>query len=377
MTRLSGLAGVSAVTATVTLLAVQPVSFGRGAPTLFLVVVGGWLFMRGVFLAGAGLFAAADDDRGWRLWLVPVQVVLGFGALYAAIWRLDPGSLVGAGLEPPLWRFSLFAATLGGAGDVAPEGVVANAAVIAEMAVAALAAGALVRRLHRPTGWIVGAVAVVLAAGIVLSLGEERRYRPGFERGIAGGDIRGARDLAADSVTLRSPAAARRAREAGMTVTLRPRVPMRRLPGFAGRAQRAGADRLVMDGPADATRRWRRTIAAVRRRFDGSLTYAARWDHVDDVGFWDELDVIGVDGPRPLPDDEHAWTELVDDVDDVHARHGKDVLLTEIGYADAGEDAVEAALVVWAEPDWAAGMSWREDSATGSAGERIREWYSE
>ena len=55
----------------VTLLILQPVSFGRGAPSFFLIVFGGWLFVRGLFLAGAALFAAADDEKGetWRLWL--------------------------------------------------------------------------------------------------------------------------------------------------------------------------------------------------------------------------------------------------------------------------------------------------------------------
>ena len=215
--RLRGLAGIGAVTATVTLLALQPVTFDRGAPTVFLVVVGTWLFLRGAFLAAAGLFAAADDsDDDWRVWLVPFQIVLGFGALYAALWRLDPGSLVGAGLEPPLREFTVFAASFGGFGGIAPESTVARVALLGEVVVVAVMVGALVRRLHRPTGWVVGAVAIVLVGGIALSFGEERRLRPEFERGItltaygaeayatdeAYNAMREARDLGAEWVTI-------------------------------------------------------------------------------------------------------------------------------------------------------------------------------
>ena len=61
--RLKGVAGVGAITATATLLALQPVSIGRGAPAVLLVVVGSWLFVGerlsrsqwlGVFVALAG-----------------------------------------------------------------------------------------------------------------------------------------------------------------------------------------------------------------------------------------------------------------------------------------------------------------------------------
>lgn len=183
--RLTGLAGVSAVTATLTLLALQWVSFGRGAPTVLLVLLGGWLFTRGAFLAGAGLFTAAEaDDHKWRLWLVPLQVVLGFGALYAAIWRLDPGSLVGAGLEPPLARFSLFAATLGAAGHVSPEETIAQIALAGEVAAIAIVAGALVRRIRRPAGWAVGAAVLVAVGGTAIAITQERKLPGDFQRGV-------------------------------------------------------------------------------------------------------------------------------------------------------------------------------------------------
>jgi hypothetical protein len=41
-------------------------------------------------------------------------------------------------------------------------------------------------------------------------------------------------------------------------------------------------------------RYWRELIAETRRHYDGPLTYAANFDQVAEVGFWDALDAIGV-----------------------------------------------------------------------------------
>lgn len=481
--RLNGVASIGAITATATLLALQPVSIGRGAPTVLLVVVGGWLFIRGLFLAGAALFTAAEDDRNWRLWLVPLQVVLGFGALYAALWRLDAGSLVGAGFEPSLSRFSLFAATLGAAGRIAPEEPLAELALAVEVALIALIVGALVRRLHRRTGWVVGAMVVVAAGGIALVVGLERRLPSDFQRGVsltaygrteyedpdAARALRAASELGAERVALtpawyqpgprsaairphpeRTPSAEsveatiERARDMNMEVTLKPHLNLRRgtyrgaiaprhvarwfasyermLLFYADLAERSGAGQLVvgteLEGVSGHTRRWRSLIKRVRGRFTGKLTYAANYDEVVRVRFWDALDLIGVDAYYPLSDDREAdvadlieaWKKPVGRIERLHERWGKDVLLTEIGYpsaesalrtpyearggrdTDIQERAVEAALAAWAERPWVAGMYWWEWSTSPSeitdgdigfalngkpAAGVIEEWYSD
>lgn len=496
MGRLSRLSSVSAVTATVTLLLLQPVSFGRGAPTLFLVVAGGWLFVRGLFLTGAALFAAADGDEqpAWRLLLVPLQIVLGFGALYAAIWRLEPGALVGAGLEPPLRRFSGFAATLGGAGGISPEEPAAQLALLAEVIVLAIAAGALVRRWRKPVGWVAGASALVLAGGLALWTGEDPRLRDGFERGVtltgfhrdayagreAADAVRAARDLGASSVTIvptwyqgkrhyhgvgpdeqRTPTdesveqIIRHARDLGLEVTLKPHVDVLdgsyrgeivpddldawfesytgMLARYSDLAERAGASQFVVGTELERlsvhTERWRKLVDGVRARFNGRLTYAANWTEVAKIRFWDALDRIGVDAYYPLSNDGEersvsdliqAWSDFepprerrrdyVSELERLHGRYDKPLLLTEIGYPSAASAArtpyevggkpdpelqrrlVEAALAVWAEPDWVAGISWwhwtsepsklverdRSHALNGKpAAARIREWYSD
>lgn len=45
---------------------------------------------------------------------------------------------------------------------------------------------------------------------------------------------------------------------------------------------------------------WRALIAAVRGVYRGPLSYAANFDQVDEVGFWDALDAIGVNAYYPL-----------------------------------------------------------------------------
>ncbi len=88
---------------------------------------------------------------------------------------------------------------------------------------------------------------------------------------------------------------------------------------------------------------WRRLIAEVRTVYDGELTYAANWyDDFEQVPFWDALDVVAVQAyfpltetPSPTLDELRAgWGAHKQAVEAVHARTGKPVVFTEIGYRD-------------------------------------------
>lgn len=132
---------------------------------------------------------------------------------------------------------------------------------------------------------------------------------------------------------------------------------------------------------------WRQIVAAVRGKYSGPLTYAANWDEVDQVQFWDDLDLIGVDAYYPLasegqtPTEEDlvaAWATPIGNLEATSDRWGKPILLTEIGYptqADAAahpfevregepEDqaaqatAYRAAFEAFADVDWLRGMNW-------------------
>ncbi len=96
--------------------------------------------------------------------------------------------------------------------------------------------------------------------------------------------------------------------------------------------------RTVTDCPDD----WRRLISKFRELCPGPLTYAVNWwGDYDVVEFWDELDYIGINAFFPLTLEEEA-TDLAtlsagaravaDQIETVHKRTGKPVLLTEVGF---------------------------------------------
>lgn len=100
-----------------------------------------------------------------------------------------------------------------------------------------------------------------------------------------------------------------------------------------------GSELVSMERHAD---RWRALIADVRGVFRGELTYSANWDHFEPIGFWDALDVAGLNGYHPLvraagaATDEEAllagWRPFAQRVARWHRAVGKPFVFTEIGY---------------------------------------------
>ena len=88
---------------------------------------------------------------------------------------------------------------------------------------------------------------------------------------------------------------------------------------------------------------WRQLIADVRNVYSGQLTYAANWDAVDKVPFWDALDLIGVQAYFPLAESQSQatpqtisknWKRHLATLRTLSNQHdGKRVLFTEIGYS--------------------------------------------
>jgi hypothetical protein len=96
-------------------------------------------------------------------------------------------------------------------------------------------------------------------------------------------------------------------------------------------------------------REWRRLIAEVREVYSGRLTYAANFDEYREVGFFDALDVIGINAYFPLrelPDPEATdetlareleggWRRVFAEIDEFRTAQAvadKPVLFTELGY---------------------------------------------
>jgi len=105
------------------------------------------------------------------------------------------------------------------------------------------------------------------------------------------------------------------------------------------------ADAFVVGTELDRTIRfedqWRAIIGHVHEITNAPLTYAAGWDHFEDVAFWDALDVVGIQAYFPLTDVEDpptqedldaAWTKLVDRLEAYSARHNRRIVFTELGY---------------------------------------------
>jgi hypothetical protein len=85
---------------------------------------------------------------------------------------------------------------------------------------------------------------------------------------------------------------------------------------------------------------WRRLIARVRGVYRGRLTYCANWHEAEAVAFWDALDFVGVQAYYPLRIQgpptpaaiRGAWIPIVTQLEALHARTGKPIVFTEVGY---------------------------------------------
>ncbi|WPO36280.1 hypothetical protein R9C00_02340 [Flammeovirgaceae bacterium SG7u.111] len=85
---------------------------------------------------------------------------------------------------------------------------------------------------------------------------------------------------------------------------------------------------------------WEGLINKVRGCFKGKVTYASNWDNYQNVGFWDKLDYIGVDGYFPLSEQKSptldelltGWEKPKNELVAFAEKHEKLLLFTEIGY---------------------------------------------
>ncbi|HEU4724689.1 MAG TPA: hypothetical protein VFU59_05245, partial [Candidatus Eisenbacteria bacterium] len=123
---------------------------------------------------------------------------------------------------------------------------------------------------------------------------------------------------------------------------------------YAVLAESAGVDLLVIG--AELTRattrhpaEWRALIAETRRVYHGPLTYAANWyEEAEGIAFWDLLDFIGIQAYYPLTKQggadraelERGWAAPVASLERLHARWGKQIVFTEVGWKSTADGAV-------------------------------------
>ena len=161
-------------------------------------------------------------------------------------------------------------------------------------------------------------------------------------------------------------------------------------------AEREGLDGLFVGHElASATAadpaRWLQMIAGVRRLYGGLVSYAANWDEAPRVPFWGALDLISVSFYAPLAEKRTRDPKLLRKGADravatlapLAKRHGRPVLIAELGYAPSPDaplrpweapaaandpEAQRACLVAAIEamdsPEWIAGAYfWRWGSS--------------
>lgn len=127
---------------------------------------------------------------------------------------------------------------------------------------------------------------------------------------------------------------------------------------------------------------WTGVIASVRDHYDGTLTYAANYDEYRRIGFWRELDLIGIDAYWPLSDRptrsvdrlRESWRPIGDRLAAYSREQGRRILFTEAGY-------VSQRGTTTAPYDWT--VSTRPDTAEQAAAYRAlldtftgRRWWA-
>jgi hypothetical protein len=107
-----------------------------------------------------------------------------------------------------------------------------------------------------------------------------------------------------------------------------------------------------LDRTLDHPDQWRSLIASVRQLTDRPLTYAANWTDFQRVGFWDALDVIGIQAYFPLStaqaptreDLDAGWARIMGEVSAYATACNRRVVFTELGY----NRSLRAAAEPWA-----------------------------
>jgi hypothetical protein len=100
---------------------------------------------------------------------------------------------------------------------------------------------------------------------------------------------------------------------------------------------------------------WTALIGEIRSVFPGLLTYSSNWDEAEDVLFWDQLDLIGINAFYPLAQHNNATygeylsgaRAVVKSLRELTRALSMPVLFVEVGYTTRQNAAVEP----WLWPD--------------------------
>jgi len=119
-------------------------------------------------------------------------------------------------------------------------------------------------------------------------------------------------------------------------------------------AESAKVDLLVVGSELVSTEskaeQWRQTIDMVRQNFRGLITYSSNWDHYDNIPFWEQLDLIGMNSYWKLGEDHTVsveeivarWKKIKRTLYEFQQKKGKPLILLEAGWCSLQNAADES-----------------------------------
>lgn len=114
---------------------------------------------------------------------------------------------------------------------------------------------------------------------------------------------------------------------------------------------------------------WEELIKDVRAIYKGKLTYAANWyEEYESIGFWDQLDFIGIQAYFPLTKNKNpdltelkkSWQKKLPDLAQLSQKRDRPILFTEIGY----KSTEDAAISPWEWIDYSGDVTVNESTLT-------------
>jgi hypothetical protein len=85
---------------------------------------------------------------------------------------------------------------------------------------------------------------------------------------------------------------------------------------------------------------WKTLIKDIKLTYKGAITYSANWDDFEDIGFWKDLDYIGISSYFPLTDARNPtlnllnkeWKPIIKRLKSFSTSNNRKILFTEYGY---------------------------------------------
>ncbi|MBU1075917.1 MAG: hypothetical protein KKH98_01405 [Spirochaetes bacterium] len=142
---------------------------------------------------------------------------------------------------------------------------------------------------------------------------------------------------------------------------------------------------------------WKVLAQDIRKTYSGSITYSANWDNYQNVSFWSEMDIIGLDVYFPLiaqntvtiDQIEGAWQSCqvigtyygrnwLQELRNISVANSKHVLFTEIGYCSTRADSVGDSVLAkpWGQPTGSVDMEIQAKAYAGFIKSFLKEdWF--